>query len=60
MFGDMDPETMFTFLTRDGLAAMLSFLTTQMSAKQGLKQFGQARADAIMSELEQLVYQKVT
>ena len=28
MFSDMDPETMFTFLTRDGLAAILSFLTT--------------------------------
>ena len=38
---------------------MLSFLTEQMTAKRGLKQFGTAGTDAIMKELKQIVYQKV-
>jgi hypothetical protein len=38
---------------------MLSFVTAQMTAKAGLKYFGQDGADAIMVELEQLLYHKV-
>ena len=59
LFGSMDPETVFTLLTRRESDHILSFLTEQMSAKKGLRQFGNAGAQAIMSELEQLVYRKV-
>ena len=34
---------------------LFAFLTEQMSAKRGLKQFGKRGADAIMDELRQLV-----
>ena len=37
---------------------VFSFLTEQMSAKRGLQQFGEAGAEAIKKELEQLVYRK--
>ena len=37
---------MLAFLTREDSATMLTYLKAQMSAKQGLKQFGKARADA--------------
>ena len=59
LFRSMDPETVFTLLTGRELDHILSFLTEQMSAKRGLRQFGNAGAQAIMSELEQLVYRKV-
>ena len=59
LFGSMDPETVFTLLTGRESDHILSFLTEQMSAKKGLRQFGNAGARAIMSELEQLVYRKV-
>ena len=59
LFDGMDPEAGFTFLTREDSVTMLTFLTAQMSAKQGLKQFEKAGADTIMSELEQLIYCKV-
>ena len=36
-----------------------SFVTEQMSAKKGLKIFGDPGAEAIVKELEQLVYQNV-
>ena len=55
----MDPETVFTLLTGRESDRILSFLTEQMSAKRGLRQFGNAGAQAIMSELEQLVYRMV-
>jgi Reverse transcriptase (RNA-dependent DNA polymerase) len=38
---------------------MLSFVTAQMTAKAGLKYFGQDGANAIMVELEHLLYCKV-
>ena len=38
---------------------MMNMLTEQMSAKKGLRHFGQRGADAIKKELEQLVYRKV-
>ena len=59
LFGSTDPETVFTLLTGRKLDHILSFLTEQMSAKRGLRQFGNAGAQAIMSDLEQLVYRKV-
>ena len=36
-----------------------NFLTTQMSAKSGLRQFGQKGADALMKELQQLINRRV-
>ena len=36
-----------------------SFLIEQMSAKEGLRQFGQKGADALIKELQQLIYWKV-
>ena len=59
MFEDMEPQTVFTMLMEHDSSEMLSFLTEQMSAKRGLKQFGVAGADAIMKELKQIVYRKV-
>ncbi|KAG7356172.1 enoyl-CoA hydratase [Nitzschia inconspicua] len=58
-FEDMEPEVIFTLLAGKDMQSQLTLLTTQMSAKAGLKQFGQAGADAIMKELEQLLYRKV-
>ena len=49
----------FTMLMEHDSVEMLSFLTKQMTARRGLKQFGTAGADAIMKELKQSVYQKV-
>ena len=59
MFEDMEPEMVFTMLMEHDSSEMLSFLTEQMSAKRGLKQFGTAGAEAIMKELKQIVYRKV-
>ena len=36
-----------------------NFLTAQMSAKRGLRQFGQKGADALMKELQQLIDRQV-
>ena len=38
---------------------IVSLLTKQMSACDGLKQFGEAGANAIKAELQQLLYHKV-
>ena len=57
MFGEMDPKSIME-LMKDPVE-MLSFVTAQMTAKAGLKYFGQDGADAIMIELEQLLYRKV-
>jgi Reverse transcriptase (RNA-dependent DNA polymerase) len=46
-------------MSGDDAQEMLSFLTAQMTAKAGLKYFGQDGTDAIMKELEQLLYRKV-
>ena len=55
MFGVADPHAVLTLLNDDAI----NLLTAQMSAKAGLKQFGEAGAAAITKELEQLVYRKV-
>jgi len=57
MFSSIDVE-MAIKLLMDGPDAV-SLLTAQMSAKQGLKHFGRAGAEAIEKELEQLVYRRV-
>ena len=49
----------FTMLMEHDSDEILTFLTEQMTAKRGLKQFGTASADAIMKELKQIVYRKV-
>ena len=55
----MEHQTVFTMLMENDSHDMLSFLTEQMSVKRGLKHFGTAGADAIMKELNQIVYWKV-
>ena len=55
---DMDPNTIFELMSGKD-AEDMSFVTAQMTAKAGLKYFGQDRADAIIVELEQLLYRKV-
>jgi Reverse transcriptase (RNA-dependent DNA polymerase) len=59
MFKDMDPNSIFELMSGKDEEEMLSFVTAQMTAKAGLKYFGQDGADAIMVELEQLLYCKV-
>jgi hypothetical protein len=59
MFEDMDPNSIFELMSGEDEEDMLSFVTVQMTAKAGLKYFGQDGADAIMVELEQLLYCKV-
>ena len=56
---DMDHPVAFTMLMDHDSDEILTFLTEQMTAKRGLKQFGAAGADAIMKELKQIVYRKV-
>ena len=56
---DLEPEAAFTLLMGNDAEQVFNFLTTQMSAKKGLKQFEEAGAKAIKKELEQLVYRKV-
>ena len=56
---DMDHPLAFTMLMDHDSDEILTFLTKQMTAKRGLKQFGDAGADAIMKELKQIVYRKV-
>ena len=59
MFEDMDPNLIFELMSGKDEEDMLSFITAQMTAKARLKYFGQDGADAIMVELEQLLYCKV-
>ena len=56
---DMDHPMAFTILMEQDSEEILTFLTEQMTAKRGLKQFGTAGADAIMNELKQIVYRRV-
>ena len=46
-------------MMEDNAGAMSTLITEKMVAKQGLKHFGSAGANSIMTELKQLVYQKV-
>ena len=56
---DLEPDAAFALLMGNDSEQVFNFLTEQMSAKKGLKKFGEAGADAIKKELEQLVYRKV-
>lgn len=47
------------WMTFNDAKTLYNFLTEQMSAKAGLKRFGEAGAQAVMKELEQLLYRKV-
>ena len=59
VFDDMEPEEAFSLMTDGDGNDMLTFVTEQMSAKRGLRLFGEDGAKAVMKELEQLVYRKV-
>ena len=49
----------FCFMMSPFMDHVTTLVTEQMSAKKGLKVFGDAGAEAIEKELEQLVYRKV-
>lgn len=57
--GSIDPNVAFALMMEEDYEEMYSFMTEQMSAKAGLRVFGKAGAQAIMKELEQLLYCKV-
>ena len=59
MFRNMDPKEVFTFLMGPDSELVTQFLTSQMTAKQELKHFGQPGETTIVKELEQLIYWKV-
>lgn len=59
VFDDMEPEEAFSLMVEDETRDMFALVTEQMSAKAGLKHFGDKGPAAIMKELEQLVYMKV-
>ena len=56
---NLDPAFVYLDSVRQSGPQLFAFLTEQMSAKRGLKQFGKRGADAIMDELRQLVYRNV-
>ena len=56
---NLDPAFVYLNSVRQSGPQLFAFLTEQMSAKRGLKQFGKRGADAIMDELRQLVYRNV-
>ena len=56
---NLDPAFVYLNSVRQSGPQLFAFLTEQMSAKSGLKQFGERGADAIMDELRQLVYRNV-
>ena len=56
LFGEMDPEGVFTFMMEEDTTDMLTFVTELMLAKQSIKEFGTTGEEAIMEELEQLMY----
>ena len=55
----IDVEQVFCSYDDDHDNQVFNFFTDQMSAKAGLKEFGEKEAASIMQELEQLLYQKV-
>ena len=59
IFQEYDEDQLFDMMTSGKLHQTFSFVTAQMSAKAGIKRFGKAGEDAIIKELEQLVYRKV-
>ena len=59
MFAGIDIGHVFSSYDDEHANQVFSFLTDQMSAKAGLKEFGEKGAASIMQELEQLLYRKV-
>ena len=59
MLTGIDIEHVFSTFDEGHSNDMFNFLTDQMSAKAGLKEFGEQGAASIMKELEQLLYRKV-
>ena len=53
------PQEAFNYLMSQDCEEAYCFLTEQMTAKKGLKRFKEAGAQAIMNELEQIVYRRV-
>ena len=56
---DLDPTDAFALKMTDEMDDNITMITGQMSAKKGLRLFGQDGANAIKKELEQLVYRHV-
>ena len=59
MFTGIDFGHVFSSFNEGHSNQMFNFLTEQMSAKAGLKEFGEQGVASIMKELEQLLYRKV-
>ena len=59
MFTGIDVDHVFSSHGDEHSNQVFNFLTDQMSAKAGLKKFGDKGAALIMQELEQLLYRKV-
>ena len=59
MFTGIDVDHVFSSHGDEHSNQVFNFLTDQMSAKAGLKKFGDKGAASIMQELEQLLYRKV-
>ena len=59
MFTGIDVDRVFSSYDDEQSSQVFNFLTDQMSAKAGLKEFGDKGAASIMQELEQLLYRKV-
>ena len=56
---DLDPMDAVAIMMTDEMDDIITMITEQMSAKKGLRLFGQDGANTIKKELEQLVYQRV-
>ena len=54
-----DPTKIFKSLMHGSLDEAITMVTKQMSAKKGLKVFGNSGTAAVQKELEQLMYRKV-
>ena len=59
LFDSVDLDMTLELMQPEDTEDMLSFIMAQMSAKAGIKKFGEEGKKAIMIELEQLLYHKV-
>ena len=55
----LDADYLDELIAKVKAGDVINLLSAQMSAKKGLKVFGEAGADTIMKELEQIVYRNV-
>ena len=58
-FQDFNHHALLSMITQICPDDMVTLITKQMTAQKGLKLFGEKEEKAIMTELEQLLYQKV-